>query len=197
LDSIGFGKRKAVDREMREAESVAVPNCVFDESGASPCARRTVVLLPLRHAPRRLLHGIASAAPGLFGALTCRRYGRTIRQQQRRRRWAGNADAAATLTATATLCRAGCDTSGNFLIFSTMMGIKVLNLVTNRVLRVLGEVESSERFCHLVRRAVAFRAQKPVSREQEQQNQQNQQNQHHNPHPRPHPQPEHGVTLLL
>eukprot|EP00750_Incisomonas_marina_P017727 INCI2388.1.p1 GENE.INCI2388.1~~INCI2388.1.p1 ORF type:complete len:685 (-),score=152.56 INCI2388.1:36-2090(-) len=67
IDAIAFGKRKAVDREMREAEPVAMPNAVFDESG-------------------------------------------------------------------------------NFLVFSTVIGIKVLNLVTNKVARVLGEVESSERF---------------------------------------------------
>ena len=41
--------------------------------------------------------------------------------------------------------------AGNFLIFSTVLGIKVLNLVTNKVVRTLGLVESSERFCHLVR----------------------------------------------
>ena len=33
IDAIAFGKRKAVDREMREAEPVAMPNAVFDESG--------------------------------------------------------------------------------------------------------------------------------------------------------------------
>jgi len=75
MDSIAFGKRKAVDREMREAEPIAAPNCAFDETG-------------------------------------------------------------------------------NFLLIPTVLGIKVLNLVTNKVVRTLGEVESSERFCHMVGCAV-------------------------------------------
>ena len=33
VDTIAFGKRKAVDKEMREQEEHALPNCVFDESG--------------------------------------------------------------------------------------------------------------------------------------------------------------------
>ena len=39
------------------------------------------------------------------------------------------------------------DESGHFLIYCTMLGIKVVNLVTNRVSRVLGRHENV-RFLH-------------------------------------------------
>lgn len=38
------------------------------------------------------------------------------------------------------------DDSGNFLMYSSLPGIKILNLVTNRVVRTLGTHESGERF---------------------------------------------------
>jgi peptidylprolyl isomerase domain and WD repeat-containing protein 1 len=38
------------------------------------------------------------------------------------------------------------DESGNFLVFGTLKGIKVVNVVTNKVVRVLGLGESGERF---------------------------------------------------
>ena len=38
------------------------------------------------------------------------------------------------------------DDSGHFLLVPTLLGIKVINLETNRVVRVLGKVESTERF---------------------------------------------------
>jgi peptidylprolyl isomerase domain and WD repeat-containing protein 1 len=38
------------------------------------------------------------------------------------------------------------DESGNFLIYGSLVGIKILNLVTNRVVRVLGAAEAGERF---------------------------------------------------
>ena len=38
------------------------------------------------------------------------------------------------------------DESGHFLVFGTLKGIKVVNVVTNKVVRVLGMVESGERF---------------------------------------------------
>ncbi|KAL3152082.1 Peptidylprolyl isomerase, variant 2 [Trebouxia sp. C0010 RCD-2024] len=38
------------------------------------------------------------------------------------------------------------DESGNFIIYATLLGIKVVNLVTNRVSRILGKVENTERF---------------------------------------------------
>lgn len=41
------------------------------------------------------------------------------------------------------------DLSGNFLLYPTLLGIKVLNLVTNRVVKIIGKVESSERFLRL------------------------------------------------
>mmetsp|Transcript_11457 Transcript_11457/g.35010 ORF Transcript_11457/g.35010 Transcript_11457/m.35010 type:complete len:644 (+) Transcript_11457:87-2018(+) len=41
------------------------------------------------------------------------------------------------------------DESGNFLIYATAMGIKVLNMVSNKVVRWLGPAESSERFLAL------------------------------------------------
>ncbi|CAL5228960.1 g12192 [Coccomyxa viridis] len=42
------------------------------------------------------------------------------------------------------------DESGNFLLFSTVLGVKVVNLVTNRVCRILGKSENTERFLGLV-----------------------------------------------
>lgn len=38
------------------------------------------------------------------------------------------------------------DDSGNFLAYPTLFGIKVVNLVTNRVSRLIGKVENTERF---------------------------------------------------
>ncbi|KAK9734540.1 hypothetical protein RND81_04G146600 [Saponaria officinalis] len=38
------------------------------------------------------------------------------------------------------------DESSNFLIYSTLLGIKVVNLHTNKVSRILGKVESNDRF---------------------------------------------------
>ncbi|KAK9817372.1 hypothetical protein WJX74_009049 [Apatococcus lobatus] len=38
------------------------------------------------------------------------------------------------------------DESGNFLIYPTLLGIKVVNLVTNQVSRVIGQVESGDRY---------------------------------------------------
>jgi hypothetical protein len=41
------------------------------------------------------------------------------------------------------------DESGNFLIYPTLLGVKVVNLVTNGVARLLGKVENTERFLKL------------------------------------------------
>lgn len=41
------------------------------------------------------------------------------------------------------------DASGHFLFYPTLIGIKVLNLTTNRVVRLMGKVENTERFCCL------------------------------------------------
>ncbi|KAG2449525.1 hypothetical protein HYH02_005667 [Chlamydomonas schloesseri] len=41
------------------------------------------------------------------------------------------------------------DESGNFLLYATLLGIKVVNLTTNKVVRILGKVENSERFLTL------------------------------------------------
>ncbi|TYZ68174.1 hypothetical protein PybrP1_000977 [[Pythium] brassicae (nom. inval.)] len=38
------------------------------------------------------------------------------------------------------------DESGHFLLYPTLLGIKVVNIETNRLVRVLGRVESSDRF---------------------------------------------------
>lgn len=44
------------------------------------------------------------------------------------------------------ICTLAFDESGNFLIFGSLVGIKVLNMLTNKVIRVLGQNESGERF---------------------------------------------------
>lgn len=41
------------------------------------------------------------------------------------------------------------DESGNFLLYPTLLGIKVVNLVTNRCSRIIGKVENTERFMRL------------------------------------------------
>ena len=41
------------------------------------------------------------------------------------------------------------DSSGHFLFYPTLIGIKVLNLTTNRVVRLMGKVENTERFARL------------------------------------------------
>lgn len=38
------------------------------------------------------------------------------------------------------------DSSGNFLFYPTLLGIKVVNVITNRVVKLLGKVENTERF---------------------------------------------------
>lgn len=41
------------------------------------------------------------------------------------------------------------DSSGNFLLYATVVGVKIVNIVTKRVMRILGARESAERFLHL------------------------------------------------
>jgi len=41
------------------------------------------------------------------------------------------------------------DDSGNFILYPTLLGIKVVNLVTNRVARIIGKVENTERFLRI------------------------------------------------
>jgi hypothetical protein len=38
------------------------------------------------------------------------------------------------------------DDSDHFMILSTLQGIKIINLITNKVIRILGQIEKSERF---------------------------------------------------
>jgi len=56
------------------------------------------------------------------------------------RRWAAGGDDQAPLPTCVF------DESGHFLLFGSYVGIKVVNLVTNRVSRLLGKVENTERF---------------------------------------------------
>ena len=41
------------------------------------------------------------------------------------------------------------DSSGHFLMYPTLLGIKVVNLKTNRVINIMGKVENTERFMSL------------------------------------------------
>jgi hypothetical protein len=41
------------------------------------------------------------------------------------------------------------DESGNFLLYATLVGVKVVNLVSNVCVRVLGKVENTERFLRI------------------------------------------------
>lgn len=41
------------------------------------------------------------------------------------------------------------DASGNFLLYPTLLGIKVVNLTTNRLVKVIGKVENTERFLQI------------------------------------------------
>jgi peptidylprolyl isomerase domain and WD repeat-containing protein 1 len=52
-------------------------------------------------------------------------------------------------TAASTMDSMTFDESGDILVFSTLVGIKVLNWKQNKLLTVLGRVESSERFMHV------------------------------------------------
>jgi peptidylprolyl isomerase domain and WD repeat-containing protein 1 len=47
------------------------------------------------------------------------------------------------------MCNMCFDESGHFLIFGTLKGIKIVNVVTNKVVRVLGLGESGERFLNV------------------------------------------------
>jgi len=39
------------------------------------------------------------------------------------------------------------DASGNFILYPTLLGIKQVNIVTNRLCSIIGKVENTERFC--------------------------------------------------
>ena len=41
------------------------------------------------------------------------------------------------------------DSSGHFLFYYTLLGIKVVNLVTNRVVKIIGKFENTERFLNI------------------------------------------------
>lgn len=41
------------------------------------------------------------------------------------------------------------DDSGNFVLYPTLLGVKVVNLVTNRLVRIIGKVENTERFLRI------------------------------------------------
>ncbi|KAL2608859.1 hypothetical protein R1flu_027432 [Riccia fluitans] len=41
------------------------------------------------------------------------------------------------------------DESGNFVLYSTLLGVKVVNLYTNNVSRIIGKVENTERFLRI------------------------------------------------
>ena len=41
------------------------------------------------------------------------------------------------------------DASGNFILYPSLLGIKVVNLTTNRLVKVIGKVENSERFLQI------------------------------------------------
>merc|ERR1719450_737351 len=45
--------------------------------------------------------------------------------------------------------QAAFDESGNFIIYTSMVGVKVVNIHTNKLVRVLGKVEQTERFLGL------------------------------------------------
>jgi peptidylprolyl isomerase domain and WD repeat-containing protein 1 len=57
--------------------------------------------------------------------------------------------AAASTAAPAPVPQPAFDASGHFLAYGSLFGIKVVNLETNRLVRLLGKVESSERFLRL------------------------------------------------
>ncbi|EFJ47438.1 hypothetical protein VOLCADRAFT_61491 [Volvox carteri f. nagariensis] len=65
------------------------------------------------------------------------------------RRMAVERELAASAEETRGLPNAVFDESGNFLLYATLLGIKVVNLVTNKVVRILGKVENTERFLTL------------------------------------------------
>ena len=41
------------------------------------------------------------------------------------------------------------DASGHFLLYPTLLGIKVVNVVTNRLIKIVGKVENTERFLQI------------------------------------------------
>jgi peptidylprolyl isomerase domain and WD repeat-containing protein 1 len=47
-------------------------------------------------------------------------------------------------------CNLAFDESGNFLLFASLVGIKVVNVKTNAVVRVIGAAEAGERFTAIV-----------------------------------------------
>jgi peptidylprolyl isomerase domain and WD repeat-containing protein 1 len=61
----------------------------------------------------------------------------------------GEAAAAGDQHAIVSLPNAIFDSSGNFLIYSTLLGVKIINLHTNKVNCLLGKVENTERYTHI------------------------------------------------
>lgn len=41
------------------------------------------------------------------------------------------------------------DETGHFLLYASLLGIKMVNVETNRVIKTLGRIESAERFLHI------------------------------------------------
>jgi peptidylprolyl isomerase domain and WD repeat-containing protein 1 len=54
------------------------------------------------------------------------------------------------------------DESGNFVLYPTLLGIKVVNLVTNKVVHVIGKVENGERFLHIALHPGVVRSKKKL-----------------------------------
>ena len=67
---------------------------------------------------------------------------KTLCRRRRRRQMS-------TTTAPSPVPQPAFDASGHFLAYGSLFGIKVVNLETNRLVRLLGKVESSERFLRL------------------------------------------------
>ncbi len=51
------------------------------------------------------------------------------------------------------------DESGHFIVYAGLLGIKVVNLTTNRVAALLGKVENTERFL----RVALYQARPPAA----------------------------------
>ena len=128
LDALDFGRRAAVEKDLTATTIAAIRSFI------APSA-----------APASTDAGAAAVAAGTAVAATARSGG----ARGHKASGAADAAAAAALPPIIPPSNAIFDDSGALLIYPCLLGIKIVNTVTNAVSTVLGRVEDGERFTSL------------------------------------------------
>ena len=135
LEPIDFGRRVAVEKELASDPEAPPPNAIFDESG-------NFVLYPTLLGIKVgfvacsvvCVRACVRARAGLHGSMCCVRV----------RLWVSFTPCALATQLTLPRCMHAC--------------VQVVNLVTNRLVKVVGKVESGERFLRIALYQVCARA---------------------------------------